>query len=313
MRNNLLLTAFLSIAQISAFGQTGCQIEEMSDRVISSLKDLDTSSFKEFRSILISEEDLLNFNESIEDKEEREEVRMTIESGFIEQQFGRMFRNLREGIHQTQIHLSSIIYEDFLYKLKIRNGVKTLDGEIYFKVNDEHYEMQVRAFQSGDSFELVELDRLVVSYELHGYPDGYEPDESLEQLMDGLERAMEEAVPDEDVTEEAVTIDDVHIEAQGMLPEYPGGFGAMEDFIYGRMEYPEEAIEKGVEGMVELRFKVLSDGSLAELKVMSSPHQLLTDEAIRIVKGMPKWIPAHQNGEPVATYFSLPIEFELSH
>lgn len=313
MKKTLLLIVYLSIIQFTALSQTGCQIEELSGRVISSLKVLDTSSFEAFRSILISEERLLNFNENIEDEDEREEVKKAIESGFIEQQFTRMFRHLKDDIHQTQLDLSDIIFEDFLYKLKMRDGVKTLDGEIYFEANDEHYQMQVRAFQSKGRFELVELDRLMVSYELHGYPDNYEPKDRLEELMEELENSLEETVSDEEVTEAAVTIDDVHIEAHGMLPEYPGGFGAMEDYIYGKMEYPQEAIEKGIEGMVELRFKVLSDGSLAELKVLNSPDQLLTEEAIRIVKGMPNWIPAHQNGEPVATYFSLPIEFELSH
>ena len=75
--------------------------------------------------------------------------------------------------------------------------------------------------------------------------------------------------------------------------------------------YPEEAEEKGIEGKVFVTFIVEPDGNIDEVKVASSVHKLLDNEAVRVIKSMPKWIPGKQNGEPVRVKYTAPISFRL--
>lgn len=342
MKTLYLTIIALLFIQFGAFAQKGCAPDELGQRVFAAVKDFDSTDLDAFRKVLISDKKIQQFIDLMDsDEEQKEEIRERIAGGFFDRQLGRMFERLAMEVRMSELELKKIEYEDFLYELRMRDGVKQLKGEVFFQEGERHFEVRVMAAMIDGVYEVLEIERLKISYELHGYPDDYEwvSDEMIEyaeeavpeapaeerskeeeEMLKELERAMQEALREaeeeyeaeaEEVTEEAVTIDDVHVEKHNMLPEYPGGFGAMENFIYNEMIYPEEAIAKNLTGMVELRFKVLSDGSISGIKVLSSPHQLLTDEAIRIVKSMPKWIPAHQNGEPVATYFSLPVEFEL--
>lgn len=96
------------------------------------------------------------------------------------------------------------------------------------------------------------------------------------------------------------------------MPEFPGGSDAMGKFIFSNMNYPSVAKENNIEGKTILNFIVDSTGVLKNIKVLkSSGHKDLDDEAIRIVKLMPKWIPGRQRDKPVPVYFNLPIVFKL--
>lgn len=55
-----------------------------------------------------------------------------------------------------------------------------------------------------------------------------------------------------------------------------------------------------------------SAGSIGQIKTLSSPHHLLEKEAVRIVRKMPKWTPGKQNGRPVRTWFTIPVNFTLN-
>ena len=94
-------------------------------------------------------------------------------------------------------------------------------------------------------------------------------------------------------------------------PEFPGGMEALCAFINKTMKYPKEAVEKKIEGRVVVDFIVNKDGSLSDIKLTKSVNKLLDDEAIRIVKAMPKWEPGKQDGKIVRSRFALPIRFTL--
>ena len=94
-------------------------------------------------------------------------------------------------------------------------------------------------------------------------------------------------------------------------PQFPGGDKACWDYIKKNMCYPEEAKKKGIEGRVLVQFVIEKDGSHNSYKVIRSPDSLLNEEAIRIVKGMPKWIPARLWNETTRIRCTLPITFKL--
>lgn len=96
-----------------------------------------------------------------------------------------------------------------------------------------------------------------------------------------------------------------------VMPEFPGGMDKMANYLSDNIKYPEEAKDKGISGRVFLSFVIEKDGSVNEVKVMKSVDPLLDNEAVRVVKGMPKWKPGTMKGKPVRVYYVLPISFKL--
>ena len=96
------------------------------------------------------------------------------------------------------------------------------------------------------------------------------------------------------------------------MAEFPGGTGKMMDYISRVLKYPEEAKEDGIGGRVYLTFVVERDGSLTDIRVLRSAHPSLDNEAVRMVKTMPKWTPGEQNGTACRVQFTLPVTFKLA-
>lgn len=124
-------------------------------------------------------------------------------------------------------------------------------------------------------------------------------------------------------------------------PEYPGGESAMFKFISINLKYPQLANDCDCQGKVFVKFIVTEDGSLDSIKVLKKPvcngtiyldknGNVLPDEknavdtnncsnaadameaeVVRIIKKMPNWKPATQNGKPVKVVMTLPINFVL--
>lgn len=95
-------------------------------------------------------------------------------------------------------------------------------------------------------------------------------------------------------------------------PLFPGGDKALIEFIYTTMVYPDEAQKQQWEGKPLIAFTVNEDGSLTNIRVMKSSKLSLDTEALRIVKLMPKWTPATENGVNKKEMVVLPITFDLS-
>jgi TonB family protein len=94
-------------------------------------------------------------------------------------------------------------------------------------------------------------------------------------------------------------------------PMYPGGEKAMFAFLGNTIRYPKEAVRRKVQGKVFINFVVERDGSLSRFKVLKGIGAGCDQEAVRVMKQMPKWIPGKQNGQPVAVLYNLPIAFQL--
>lgn len=93
---------------------------------------------------------------------------------------------------------------------------------------------------------------------------------------------------------------------------FPGGQAAIDKYIADNLKYPEMAKEIGIEGIVPLEFTVKTDGTIGTIKVVRMIDPDLEQEAIRLVKTMPAWTPATDDGTAVESTVSLQIPFRLN-
>ena len=108
-------------------------------------------------------------------------------------------------------------------------------------------------------------------------------------------------------THKDTTADDKVYKVCEQMPTYEGGDAALMKYIGENLKYPEEAKERGLQGRVVVGFIIEKDGSLTNFKVLRAVDRALDAEALRVVKGMPKWIPGRQDGQCVRVRYLLPI------
>ena len=96
------------------------------------------------------------------------------------------------------------------------------------------------------------------------------------------------------------------------VPTFPGGMESLYRFLVKTLRYPKEARVASIQGKVTVSFIVETDGTLSDIKISKSVDITIDDEALRVMKLSPKWIPAVKDGKPVRMPFSLPINFALS-
>jgi periplasmic protein TonB len=95
------------------------------------------------------------------------------------------------------------------------------------------------------------------------------------------------------------------------LPDYPGGKAKLLAFLNANLNYPEEAREGNVETTVTIDFVVNEDGSINISTQKEKDDYGFLQEAMRVLRMMPKWKPGKVGGEPVKCYFSIPVQYTL--
>lgn len=113
-------------------------------------------------------------------------------------------------------------------------------------------------------------------------------------------------MPEDGVTEEEKTLLDPEIAA-----EFPGGTENLMQYLSLNIRYPYSAYVDNKTGKSIVGFIVQSDGSISDVWILESSWPDLDEEAMRVVKTMPKWTPATTDGKPVASQLSIPINFRL--
>lgn len=93
--------------------------------------------------------------------------------------------------------------------------------------------------------------------------------------------------------------------------EFKGGFAGLANYLQKNLNYPPRAQNARVEAKVFASFVVLKNGEIRDIKILKGAGFGLDEEAIRVIKAMPKWIPAMQSGLAVNSQFNLPISFNL--
>jgi periplasmic protein TonB len=102
-----------------------------------------------------------------------------------------------------------------------------------------------------------------------------------------------------------------HIE---VMPIFPGGDDSLLVFLKRNVKYPELASDSGTQGTVFVTFVVNEDGSISGVKLLkgivgrAGGHEC-NEEAMRVVREMPNWIPGEQEGKSVKVQYNLPITF----
>ena len=120
---------------------------------------------------------------------------------------------------------------------------------------------------------------------------------------------IEEYVPVEVQEEEVVEQEIFQIVEE--MPAYPGGDQKLMEFIAKGIKYPQIARETGIQGRVFVGFVVEPDGSVSNVKVLRGIGGGCDEEAMRVVKSMPKWKPGKQRGKAVRVSYMLPVNFKL--
>jgi len=95
-------------------------------------------------------------------------------------------------------------------------------------------------------------------------------------------------------------------------PEFSGGYEAMLKFLKDKMQYPTLAQESGIQGTVFVQFVVSKTGQLSNVKILRGIGGGCDEEAVRVVKEMPNWVPGRQNGQDVPVMLQIPINFQLN-
>lgn len=136
-----------------------------------------------------------------------------------------------------------------------------------------------------------------------------EADEETEFEVQEIEEVAEIMVEEEE--EEEVIEEPQIFQIVEEMPSYPGGEAEMMKFIYGKIKYPPIARENNIEGLVVVSFVVYEDGSIKDMQVRRDIGGGCGEEAMRVVKQMPKWKPGKQRGKAVRVSYNLPIRFKL--
>ncbi|MBD5356232.1 MAG: M56 family metallopeptidase [Bacteroides sp.] len=96
------------------------------------------------------------------------------------------------------------------------------------------------------------------------------------------------------------------------MAEFPGGQMELMKFLMNNVKYPENAFKNDIQGRVIVKFIIAKNGKIESPTIVKSVDPELDAEAIRVVKEMPDWIPATNDGKPVASWFNVPITFKIT-
>ncbi len=112
-------------------------------------------------------------------------------------------------------------------------------------------------------------------------------------------------------THKDTTTDDKVYEVCEQMPIFEGGDAALLKYLRENLKYPDKTKDRGVQGRLVIGFIVEKDGSLTDVKVLRHVDIALDAEALRVVKGMPKWIPGCQDEQLVRVRYNVPVSFRL--
>ncbi|MBO4804096.1 MAG: energy transducer TonB [Muribaculaceae bacterium] len=109
----------------------------------------------------------------------------------------------------------------------------------------------------------------------------------------------------------AVKSDSEPYKSVEQMPQFPGGEAALEEYIQTHIQYPAEALKNRIEGLVIVKFVVDKKGKIGEVEVVGSVDKRLEEEAVRLCKSLPKFIPGRRNGKAVSVWYTMPVTFTL--
>ncbi len=94
-------------------------------------------------------------------------------------------------------------------------------------------------------------------------------------------------------------------------PTFLGGDKKMMEWISQHLQYPQDAYGSHIQGRVIVQFLVKEDGSVGDAKIIRSVYPSLNEEALRVVRTLPRFHPAILDGKAVEYWFTIPVVFRL--
>ncbi len=231
------------------------------------------------------------------------------------------------------------LYPKNLTRAVILGILITLAGLAYPLVSSYYAQKRSKYIEKAASAEFLDMDKPKEEAPPPPPPPPPPPAE-LEQKVKFVAPVVttEEVVEDADIfnqddlakttTNEAVAIEEVKIETKvevievpeekkevftivEEMPSFPGGDAERQKFLGSNIVYPQQATENGIQGTVYVSFVVDSKGNITDAKILRGIGGGCDEEALRVVKMMPKWHPGKQNGKQVRVLFNMPIYFKL--
>ena len=120
---------------------------------------------------------------------------------------------------------------------------------------------------------------------------------------------IEEYIAPEVVEEEVVETEIFQIVEE--MPQFPGGDAKLLEYVATHIKYPQIARETGIQGRVFVGFVVEPDGSVSNVKILRGIGGGCDEEAVRVIKSLPKWKPGKQRGKAVRVSYQIPVLFKL--
>ena len=152
--------------------------------------------------------------------------------------------------------------------------------------------------QLSDEIEIVD-DNVTVDIDFQSLEDSDVPVD--------IKDYMNKEVIEEEVEEETFFV--FNVEEQ---PTFNGGdANEFTKWVNTHIQYPQIAQEMSIQGKVTLQFTIEKDGSLQNVKVLSTPDESLSKEAVRVVSSSPKWKPGKQRDRAVKVTYTFPVLFQL--
>jgi len=142
-----------------------------------------------------------------------------------------------------------------------------------------------------------------------------EDDEEIEDDIEidveaDQETEVEEYIPMEEDDDEAEELQIFTVVES--MPTFQGGDAARIKYLNSNIKYPTIARESGIQGRVFVTFVVETDGRVTDVKILRGIGGGCDEEAVRVIKNMPKWVPGKQRGKSVRVQFNMPILFKLN-
>lgn len=152
---------------------------------------------------------------------------------------------------------------------------------------------------------------VVTPTELNVVADNVEVADVDINAEDDQNQAQQEYVaPVVETVEEDVKDEEIFVSVEKM-PEFPGGEEKLYKYLRDNLKYPDMATQQNIQGKVYVQFVVEKDGSIANPKVLRDIGGGCGDEALRVVRAMPKWNPGIQRTKKVRVQYTLPVNFQL--
>jgi protein TonB len=201
----------------------------------------------------------------------------------------------------------------FLINWKISDTTEHVNTEIPFFIENEFIQQGI--LKNAEIVEPIpEKEEEKTVYE------GFNPTDKITENQDEPPLPADEIFPEESTEinsnnkEKIETLDEKTEEiptAAEKMPQFPGGKIALARYLQSNIKYPEVAIKQHKQGRVWCSFIVNDDGTVSNITVEKGVYSFLDDEALRVLKAMPKWIAGEENGKKMCVKVYLPVVFTL--